>query len=132
MTEDDLNRQRTRRGPQTEPDRKPPSAPSAVQSLGAMWAYTLLRFGLFFVIWGVLWVARVPGFLAAVIALLLSVPLSFVLLNRQRQKVAANLEQRIEARRARSHDLDGKLSGTPDAEDRGDAAGPRDPDPTAD
>ena len=45
-----------------------------------MWLYTLLRLGLFFVLWGLLWVARVPAFLAAVIAMVLSVPLSYVLL----------------------------------------------------
>jgi len=96
-----------------------PTAPSAGQSLGAMWVYTLLRFGLFFALFGLLWLARVPGFLAAVLALVLSVPLSFVLLNRQRQKVAANLEQRIEARKARTHDLDDKLSGGPDGPEAG-------------
>ena len=76
-----------------------------------MWLYTLLRFGVFFVLWGLLWVARVPGFLAAVIALVLSIPLSFVLLGRQRQRLADNLEQRVEARKARTRDLDQKLSG---------------------
>ena len=88
-----------------------PDGPSAAQSLGAMWVYTLLRFGLFFVLWGLLWIARVPGFLAALIALVLSVPLSFVLLRKQRARLAANLEQRVEARKARQHDLDEKLSG---------------------
>jgi hypothetical protein len=76
-----------------------------------MWLYTLLRFGLFFAIWGLLWVVRVPGFLAAGIALVLSIPLSFVLLSNQRQKMAANLEQRINAHKAKEADLDSKLSG---------------------
>lgn len=88
-----------------------PTPPSAGASLRAMWLYTLLRFGVFFALWGLLWVARVPGFLAAVIALVLSIPLSFVLLGRQRQRLADNLEQRVEARKARSRDLDQKLSG---------------------
>ncbi|UQX88896.1 DUF4229 domain-containing protein [Jatrophihabitans telluris] len=88
-----------------------PQAPTALQSLGAMWLYTLLRFGIFFLIWGLLWLARVPGLLAAILAVILSVPLSFVLLNRQRQKMASNLEQRMEARKAKTHDLDQKLSG---------------------
>jgi len=90
---------------------EPPKAPSATQTLGAMWLYSLLRFGLFFAIWGVLWVARVPGFFAAGIALVLSIPLSFVLLSKQRQKMAANLEQRINARKSREADLDSKLAG---------------------
>jgi uncharacterized protein DUF4229 len=88
-----------------------PAAPSAASSLKAMWLYTLLRFGVFFVIWGLLWLARVPGFLGAIIAVVLSIPLSFVLLNKQRQKLADNLERRVEARKARSNDLDDKLSG---------------------
>jgi UPF0716 family protein affecting phage T7 exclusion len=92
-------------------DQSSPNGPTAVQSLGAMWVYTALRFGLFFVLWGLLWVARVPGFLAAVIALVLSVPLSYVLLRKQRAQLAANLEQRIDARKARQHDLDDKLAG---------------------
>lgn len=90
---------------------EPTPPPSAGASLRVMWLYTLLRFGMFFVLWGLLWVARVPGFLAAVIAVVLSIPLSFVLLSRQRQQLADNLEQRVEARKARSRNLDQKLSG---------------------
>jgi Flp pilus assembly protein TadB len=88
-----------------------PTRPTAGQTLGAMWLYTVLRFGMFLLLWGLLWVARVPGLLAAVIALALSVPLSFVLLRRQRERVAANLEQRVLARQAQQHDLDAKLAG---------------------
>jgi UPF0716 family protein affecting phage T7 exclusion len=88
-----------------------PKAPSAGASLRAMWLYSLLRFGVFFAIWAVLWLVRVPGFLAAVIAVVLSIPLSFVLLNKQRQRLADNLEQRVEARKARSEQLNDKLSG---------------------
>jgi O-antigen ligase len=89
----------------------PQAAPTAAQSLGAMWLYSLLRFGLFFILWGLLWVARVPGLLAAVIALLLSVPLSFVLLRKQRERMARNLEQRVDARRLRRNEFDEKLAG---------------------
>lgn len=82
-----------------------------------MWLYTLLRFGMFFVLWFLLWLARVPTLLAGLIAVLLSVPLSYVLLRRQREKVAANLEQRVDARQAKTHDLDARLSGDDDTED---------------
>jgi hypothetical protein len=58
-----------------------------------------------------LWVCQVPTLMAGVIAVVLSVPLSIVLLRRPRAKVAANLEQRIDARRVRTADLDTKLSG---------------------
>ncbi len=94
----------------TEPHRVP-QKPSAGQTLGAMWLYTLLRFGLFGVLWFLLWVARVPTLLAALIAIVLSVPLSFVLLRRQREKMAYNLEQRVGARSAKTQDLDARLSG---------------------
>jgi hypothetical protein len=90
---------------------EPPARPSAGQTLGAMWLYTLLRFGIFALLWGLLWLARVPGLLAALIALVLSVPLSFVLLRRQRDKMAVNLEQRVAARQARQQQLDARLSG---------------------
>lgn len=86
-------------------------APSAVRSLGALWVYSLLRFGMFFILWGVLWLVRVPGFLAAVISLVLSIPLSFVLLRKQRERMARNLELRVEARRAKQHELDERLAG---------------------
>jgi hypothetical protein len=86
-------------------------APSAVRSLGALWVYSLLRFGMFFILWGLLWLVRVPGFLAAVISLALSIPLSFVLLRKQRDRMARNLELRVEARRSKQHELDEKLAG---------------------
>ena len=79
--------------------------------MGAMWLYTVLRFGLFLALWGLLWLARVPSLLAGLIAIVLSVPLSYVLLRKQREKVAMNLEQRLTARQARTHDIDAKLSG---------------------
>lgn len=103
----------------TAPEPTRPKPPSAAQSLGAMWLYTLLRLGLFFVLWGLLWVAQVPAFLAAVIAMVLSVPLSYVVLRRPRAKLAANLEQRVQARQAVRGDLDAKLSGQ-DEDRRGD------------
>ena len=85
--------------------------PTFRRSMGAMWLYTLLRFGLFFVLFGLLWLVGVKGFLGAIIALALSVPLSFVLLARPRQAFAAVLEQRLEARQQRQADLDAKLEG---------------------
>jgi len=92
----------------------PARRPTAGQTIGAMWLYTLLRFGIFFVLWGLLWLARVPSLLAALIAIVLSVPLSFVLLRKQREKMAANLEQRVAARQAEQHQLDVRLSGDDD------------------
>ena len=93
--------------------------PTPGQTLGAMWLYTLLRFGLFLVLWGLLWLARVPGLLAGLIAVVLSVPLSYVLLRRQRERVAANLEQRIIARQARQEQFDARLSGADPSDEAG-------------
>jgi hypothetical protein len=88
-----------------------PAPPSPGQTLGAMWLYTLLRFGLFALLWFLLWLARVPGLLAGLIAIVLSVPLSYVLLRRQRARMADNLEQRVLARQARQQQLDARLAG---------------------
>lgn len=80
-----------------------------------MWLYTILRFGLFFALWGLLVVVGLKGLLAAAIALVLSVPLSFVLLAVPRARFAAQMEQRINARRDDRADLDEKLAGGDDA-----------------
>ena len=85
--------------------------PTFKRSMGTMWLYTVLRFGLFFALFGLLWLVGVKGFLGAIIALVLSVPLSFVLLARPRQAFAQVLEQRVEARRKRQSDLDAQLRG---------------------
>lgn len=88
--------------------------PSFRRWMGAMWLYTVLRIGLFLALFGLLWVLGVTGFLGAVIALALSLPLSYVLLAKPRQRFAALIEQRIEARRAQQADLDARLSGDDD------------------
>lgn len=95
-----------------------PRPPSPGQTLGAMWLYTVLRFGLFLALWGLLFLARVPTLLAATIALVLSIPLSYILLRKQRDRLAANLEARVTARQAQRHDLDAQLTG--DIEGEGD------------
>ena len=92
-------------------DHSVPRAPSPGQTIGAMWLYTVLRFGLFLALWGLLWVARVPGLLAGAIAVVLSIPLSYILLNKQRARLAANLEARVAARQAQRHNLNAQLAG---------------------
>ena len=79
--------------------------------MGSMWLYTILRFGLFFLLWWLVVLAGLHGFVAAVVALVLSVPLSFVLLAVPRARFAANIEARLNARRAERADLDDQLSG---------------------
>ncbi len=82
--------------------------------MGSLWLYSLLRFGMFFAIWGLLLVAGLEGLFAALIALALSVPLSFVLLAKPRARVAENLEARVAAQRAARAELNAKLDPEPD------------------
>jgi hypothetical protein len=82
--------------------------------MGSMWLYTLLRFGMFFALWGILVLLGLHGFFAPVLALVLSVPLSFVLLARPRAQFTSQLEARLAARRADRTDLDARLDADPD------------------
>ena len=74
-----------------------------------MWLYTVLRFGLFFALWGILELLGVHGFLAPILALVLSVPLSLVLLARPRAMFTRQLEARIEARKQARDAFDARL-----------------------
>lgn len=74
-----------------------------------MWLYTLLRFGLFFALWGLLVLLGLHGLVAPLVALVLSVPLSLVLLAGPRARFTRQLEARIEARRAAQDDLNARL-----------------------
>lgn len=85
--------------------------------MGSMWLYTVLRFGLFFVLWGLLFLAGVTGLFGALVAIVLSVPLSFVLLARPRARFAAQLEQRVAAARENRARLDEQLDGDSHPED---------------
>jgi hypothetical protein len=80
------------------------------RTLGAMWLYSGLRFGLFFALWGLLYLFGVPALLGALIAVVLSVPLSIVLLAKPRAAMAANLEERMNHRREENEDLDARLN----------------------
>lgn len=77
--------------------------------MGSMWLYTLLRFGLFFVLWGIFVLIGFHGFTAALFAILLSIPLSFVLLAGPRKRFAANVETRMAEHRRHRAELDAEL-----------------------
>jgi hypothetical protein len=77
--------------------------------MGSMWLYTVLRFGLFFALWGVVYLLGLRGLLAPTVALILSVPLSYVLLAKPRAAFAAQIEARVNAHRASRAELDNKL-----------------------
>jgi len=81
-----------------------------------MWMYTILRFALFFVLWGVLLLLGLHGLFAAFVALVLSVPLSFVLLARPRAAFVRQLEARVDNRRAARAELDSRLDPDADAD----------------
>ena len=85
------------------------SGPSFRSWMGSMWLYTLLRFALFFVLWGILLLAGLGALVAAAVALFLSIPLSFVLLAVPRQRFAAQIEARVEAHREQRQRLDSEL-----------------------
>ncbi|MDT4981864.1 MAG: hypothetical protein QOG07_3743, partial [Pseudonocardiales bacterium] len=80
--------------------------PSFAGWMGSMWLFTILRFGLFVVLWGLLHLAGLEALLAGLLAAVLSVPLGYVLLQRPRARFAANLEQRVNARRESRTELD--------------------------
>lgn len=84
--------------------------------MGSMWLYTTLRFGLFGVLWGILYLVGLNGYLAALIGLVLSVPLSFLLLAKPRARFTAQLEARVNHRRVQLDDLEEQLD--PDARER--------------
>ncbi len=62
-------------------------------------------------LFGLLWLVSVPVFLAAVLALVLSVPLSYVVLARPRAALAQTVEARLATRQARNEDLSSRLKG---------------------
>ncbi len=86
-----------------------PQRPGFTSWIGSLWGYTILRFGMFFALWGLLELVGLRGLFAALVALLLSVPLSLVLLARPRARVAAQVEQRMQASRSARRDLDRRL-----------------------
>lgn len=84
-------------------------APGFTSWMSSLWGYTILRFGLFFALWGILELVGLAGLFAALIALILSVPLSLVLLAGPRARLARNVEARVSASKAARHDLDRRL-----------------------
>jgi O-antigen ligase len=94
-----------------DPKQPEPPRPTFAGWMGSMWLYTILRFGLFFALWGLLVLVGLSGYIAAIVAVLLSLPLSYVLLARPRARFAANIEQRVSAHRQDRASLDQELSG---------------------
>jgi hypothetical protein len=81
--------------------------------MGSMWLYTALRFGMFFALWGIAVLIGFNGFLAPLLALVVSVPLSLLVLARPRRRFTEQIELRMAARQAERARLDAELD--PDA-----------------
>ena len=97
-------------------DKQPKAQPSFAGWMGSMWMYTILRFALFFALWGIVVLLGLHGLLGALVALLLSVPLSFVLLAKPRAMFVQQLQRRVDARNSARAELDAELD--PDAQER--------------
>lgn len=76
--------------------------------------YTAGRVLVFGVLVALAWLVGLRGFLLVAVALLLSVPVSWFLLARQREALAADVERRITERQARRTDLRAQLRGDDD------------------
>jgi len=76
--------------------------------------YTAARVLIFLVLAGLGWLAGLRGFLLVFVALLVSVPLSYYFLARQRDAFAADVERRGNERRARRENLRSQLRGDDD------------------
>jgi Protein of unknown function (DUF4229) len=74
----------------------------------------LARITLFLVLWGLLWLFGLGGFIGAAVALVLSVPLSYVFLARPRMAMTGAMMERLNVRQERTADLDEKLAGGDD------------------
>ena len=77
----------------------------------ALLVYTVGRVLVLFAVAGLLYAVGLRGFLLAASAVLLSLPVSYLLLARQRHAFAADIERRVGERRARRADLRAKLRG---------------------
>jgi hypothetical protein len=73
--------------------------------------YTAGRVLIFAVLAGLLWLVGLRGFLLVIAALVLSIPVSYFSLARQRDALAADLERKVSSRRARREDLRSQLRG---------------------
>jgi Protein of unknown function (DUF4229) len=76
--------------------------------------YTAGRVLVFAVLAGLLWLVGLRGFLLVIAALVLSIPVSYFLLARQRDALAADLERKVTNRQARREDLRSQLRGDDD------------------
>jgi membrane protein implicated in regulation of membrane protease activity len=87
-----------------------PAAPPRVMPWLVM--YTVGRFGIAALLVLLLWLVGLGSFPGLLFGLLLSMPVSYVLLRRSRERLTEALAARSAARRAAKEDLRTRLSGT--------------------
>lgn len=99
--------------------------------MGLFWMYTGLRVLVFLVLFGALWLVGVRGLLGALIALVLGIPLSIFVLAGPRARLAAALQDHVDARNEHQMQLRRRLNGDElDGDDvDGDEADGDEPDP---
>lgn len=76
--------------------------------------YTAGRIVVFAVLAGLLWLVGLRGFLLVFVALLLSIPVSYFFLARQRNALAADVERKVTDRQSRRQNLRSQLRGDDD------------------
>jgi hypothetical protein len=95
----------------TPANSSPPERKHRRNPLIYFWVYSLARITLFLVLWGLLWLFGLGGLIGAAVALVLSVPLSYVFLARPRMAMTAAMMERLNVRQERIATLDDDLSG---------------------
>jgi Protein of unknown function (DUF4229) len=75
--------------------------------------YTMLRFGLLVVVLAALALVGVHGILLPALAVLISLPLSYVLLAKQRNAFASEVERRVHERQEKRAALRAEMAGEP-------------------
>jgi hypothetical protein len=79
--------------------------------------YTAGRVLVFVVLAGLGWLVGLRGFLLVVVALVLSIPVSYFALARQRNALASDVERKVTGRKAKREDLRSQLRGDDDQAD---------------
>lgn len=97
----------------TSPEEQPvPTGPATPSRVGPWLAiYTLGRVGILVVLVALLWLLRVPQIPALLFGVLLSMPVSYVLLRPARDRLTEALAARSTARRRAKAELRTRLSG---------------------
>lgn len=84
--------------------------------MALFWAYTGLRVLVFLVLLGALWLVGVRGLIGVLVALVLGIPLSIYVLAAPRARLAAALQDHVDARNDHQASLRRRLNGEDDGD----------------